>query len=268
MNITVIIPTYNRASWIEGALQSIQKQRFAPYEIIVVDDGSTDESAEILKKYPEIRIIRKLNGGVSSARNSGLLVAKGEWVAFMDIDDRWEADKLAAQVAYIKQHPEVKAVYGKERWFMHDKELTVPKRYALQESVSFEALLEYTFIGPSSVMLKKSLIDSVGLFDETLAACEDFDYWLRVARHCDFYGVDSSIIHKHAGHQDQLSTQIRHLDRYRISALFKHLKSAPELIKPMIEQKLNIVLRGAYKHQNEALITFCLKQIERLNRLQ
>lgn len=266
MNISVVIPTFNRASWIKKAVDSVKAQSYKAFEIILVDDGSSDATRSLAQSIEGLRYFFQPNQGVSSARNLGILKARGDWIAFLDVDDCWLPQKLESQVNFIKKDPKIKAVYGSERWFREGKELALPTRYRFREEVGFYDLLEYTFIGPSSVMIQRALIDEVGLFDRKLEACEDFDYWLRLRRKSAFLGVKEAVIEKHAGHVDQLSRSVRHLDRFRIEALFKHLPD--KKVEAVIRKKLTIVLRGAQKHHNQALMEFCHLKIKALEPTQ
>jgi glycosyltransferase involved in cell wall biosynthesis len=114
--VSVVIPVYNAASTIEATLQSVLAQDYEPFEVIVVDDESTDASAEIVKSHPEVRYLRQRNGGPNVARNTGVDAAAGEFIAFVDADDVVPPNKLSIQVGYLVEHPEIPCVLGRQHW--------------------------------------------------------------------------------------------------------------------------------------------------------
>jgi len=219
--VSVIIPTYNRAWILREAVDSVLGQDFESFELIVVDDGSTDDTAEILAAYGDrLRVIRQENRGVSAARNTGIRAAGGTLIAFLDSDDFWLPGKLACQVAYLEAHPRRMICQTEEIWIRNGVRVNPGKRHRKPSGDIFERSLELCLVSPSAVMLRSRLFEPVGLFDETLPACEDYDLWLRVAVRWPVYCIDTPQVVKRGGHGDQLSRQPC-LDKYRIRALVK-----------------------------------------------
>lgn len=195
--VSVIMPTYNCAAYIRQAIDSVLGQRDASLELIVVDDGSTDDTAAILASYGDrLRVLRQANGGVAAARNAGLRAARGEFVGFLDADDLWLPWKLAVQLQHLRRHPDVGVVYAAWQVWRSQRDGsfgTPPTCQAppddgvvpLEEAGSgwlYNRLLEDCIIHTSAVLLRRSLLARVGLFDEALRRGEDYDLWLRLSR--------------------------------------------------------------------------------------
>ncbi len=220
-----------------------------PKEVIVVDDGSNDNTSQIQKDFPHARYIYQKNAGVSSARNKGIKNATNEWIAFLDSDDTWHVDKLKEQVLFHKQNPHVKMSYTDELWIRDDKEVKIPKKYQKHGGEIFKECLSHCIIAPSSALLHKSLFDEVGLFDESLEVCEDYDMWLRVAYGYEIGLIDKKLIIKYAGHDDQLSFKHWGMDRFRVEALEKLLGGAKdEVVREVLLEKYKLLLKGAIKY--------------------
>lgn len=223
--ISVIIPTYNRAWAIKEAIDSILAQEYSRFEIIVVDDGSTDETQQILEAYTaDISIIHQRNKGVSAARNRGVDSASGQWVAFLDSDDLWLPKKLAAQVEFFRDHPDALICQTEEIWIRNGIRVNPGKRHQKPSGMIFEPSLELCLVSPSAVMIRRELFDEVGLFDESLPACEDYDLWLRISCRYPVHLIDTPLTIKRGGHSDQLSRSPG-LDKYRIKSLNNIIES-------------------------------------------
>jgi len=216
--VSVIIPTYNRAWSLHEAVQSVLTQTYTDYEIIVVDDGSTDETAKLLRSYDSVTAIRQPCQGVSAARNRGVRAAQGELLAFLDSDDFWLPDKLSAQVRYFDDNPETDICQTEELWIRRGIRVNPGRRHRKQAGMIFKPSLALCLVSPSAVMLRRSLFESVGGFDEQLPACEDYDLWLRIGCRYPIGLIETPLIVKRGGHDDQLSSQPG-LDRYRIQSL-------------------------------------------------
>ncbi len=189
--VSVIIPTYNRARFLLKAIDSVFAQKYEDFEVIVVDDGSTDDTKEILKTYlKKISYIYQKNSGVSSARNAGIRVAKGEWVAFLDSDDEWLPEKLAVQMNFVASHPFIIAHsvnidlsdydIDSQTSFSHCK-FTPMKEEGIIEKPFLHHFRYRTTMMPSGVICKKKAAIQAGLFDESLSICEDYDFMSRLA---------------------------------------------------------------------------------------
>ncbi len=223
--VSVIIPTYNRAAWVAEAAASVLAQTFRDFELLVVDDGSTDATLEALAPFAGRLILlkRRRNRGVAAARNLGIAAAQGEWLAFLDSDDLWLKDRLARQVAYLKEHPGLLICQTEEIWVRNGVRVNLPATHRKVDGDIFLPSLNRCMVSPSAVILHRRLLDEVGLFDETLPAAEDYDLWLRVAWRYPVGLVPEPLIMKRGGHADQLS-RAWGLDRWRIAALRKILQ--------------------------------------------
>ena len=223
--VSVIIPTYNRAAMIGRAVESVLAQTFSDYELIVVDDGSTDETEGVLSAYRnQITVLKQPNRGVSSARNHGIENAKGHLIAFLDSDDLWLPEKLSRQTAFFKSHPRALICQTEEIWIRDGRRVNPKQRHRKLNGDIFIPSLELCLVSPSAVMLHKSLFNEIGKFDEALPACEDYDLWLRISCRHPVYLIDTPLIIKQGGHADQLS-RAPGLDRYRVVALKKLIDS-------------------------------------------
>jgi len=224
--VSVIIPTYNRAPFVEEAIRSVLAQDFKDFELVVVDDGSTDGTRETLKRYADsIAILHQEHRGVSSARNTGIKHSQGAYIAFLDSDDLWLPGKLSTQVSFFEEHPQALICQTEEIWLRKGVRVNPRKVHKKYSGEIFEHCLSLCRVSPSSAMIRRVLFEEVGLFDEDLPACEDYDLWLRVACRYPIYLIDKPLIIKRGGHPDQLSRQFEGIDRFRIRALTKILES-------------------------------------------
>jgi glycosyltransferase involved in cell wall biosynthesis len=223
--VSVIIPTYNRGWILKETIDSVLAQDFTNFELIVVDDGSTDNTQGILNSYKkDIVILRQDNKGVSSARNKGIASASGQFIAFLDSDDLWLSQKLSVQVDFFNTNPEALICQTEEKWIRNGIRVNPKKRHKKFSGDIFEPSLYLCLVSPSAVMIKRSLFEKTGMFDETLPACEDYDMWLRISCRYPVYLIDTPLIIKRGGHADQLSRSSG-LDRYRIQSLKKIIES-------------------------------------------
>jgi len=249
MQISVVIPTHNRYEFLKRALASVLSQTYQPSEIIVIDDGSTDNTSHIKQDFPSIKYFYQKNGGVSSARNLGIKKASYEWIAFLDSDDEWHPTKLKEQVLFHKQNQDILMSYTDERWVRDAKEVKIPKKFKKYSGEVFDKCLSYCIIAPSASIIHKDLFSKVGLFDESLEVCEDYDLWLRIALEHQIGLVDKKLITKYAGHNDQLSFKHWGMDRFRVISLEKLLFSIQkETVKKVLVQKYELLLKGAIKY--------------------
>lgn len=224
--VSVIIPTYNRAGQVAEAVASVAAQTFRDFEILVVDDGSTDATPEVLASLEGVRVLRHAcRRGVAAARNLGAAKAKGEWLAFLDSDDLWLPEKLARQMAYFDQRPGLLLCQTDETWVRHGVRVNKPASHRKVAGRIFLPSLERCMVSPSAVVLHRQLLADHGGFDPDLPAAEDYDLWLRLSWRFEVGLVDEPLVIKRGGHADQLSAQWG-LDRFRIRALIKLLREA------------------------------------------
>jgi glycosyltransferase involved in cell wall biosynthesis len=224
--VSVIIPTFNRAGSVVRAITSVLDQTFKDFEIIVIDDGSSDGTEEALARFGrQIRYhAHPSNQGVSAARNTGIRLSIGPLIAFLDSDDYWLPEKLHSQVDFFRHRLDAQACQTGEIWIRNGRRINPKRRHLKPSGDIFAPSLKLCLVSPSAVMLKRPLLDAVGLFDEDLPACEDYDLWLRIACRHSVYLLRECLVVKEGGKADQLSTRHKGMDRFRISALIKLLQ--------------------------------------------
>ena len=257
--VSIIIPTYNRLPMLKEAVNSVLAQQFEDMELIVVDDGSTDGTAEEMKQYGgRVKLIQQSqNRGVSGARNKGILHARGKYVAFLDSDDLWVKGKLKIQVSFLDENPHYPICYTDEIWIRKGKRVNPMLKHSKYSGWIFEKCLPLCIISPSSVVMKRTLFPRVGLFDEALPVCEDYDFWLRISARFPIFFINRKLIIKRGGHPDQLSQKSWGNDRCRVIALEK-LLSEPyigseerEMILNEMKKKCSVLYKGFLKRRNE-----------------
>ncbi|HIJ36627.1 MAG TPA: glycosyltransferase family 2 protein [Deltaproteobacteria bacterium] len=225
--ISVIIPTFNRALKVARAVASVLYQRYTDYEIVVVDDGSDDDTRTFLKQFGKQirRIDHAKNRGVSAARNTGIQNTDSPFIAFLDSDDYWLPGKLERQMNFFSTEPAAVICQTEEIWIRNGHFANPAKKHRKPTGDLFIPSLKLCLISPSAVMVKRSLLEEVGRFDESLPACEDYDLWLRIACRYPVPLIKEWHVVKEGGHPDQLSSRYRGMDRFRIEAIVKLLKS-------------------------------------------
>jgi glycosyltransferase involved in cell wall biosynthesis len=254
-DISVIIPAFNRAHTLPRALDSVLSQTLKPREIIVVDDGSTDETNAVLADYPGLCIISQDNRGVSAARNVGIEKAGGEWLAFLDSDDEWLKEKLEKQWDVICNDDKL-ICHTEEIWIRNGQRVNPMKKHKKFGGMIYERCLPLCVISPSSVMIHRSVFEDVGVFDESLEVCEDYDLWLRICAKYSILFIDEPLIVKYGGHEDQLSRKHWGMDRFRVKALEKMMAFGAlndedeKATVNMILQKCGIIINGMKKRGN------------------
>ncbi|MDP6339031.1 MAG: glycosyltransferase family A protein [Candidatus Marinimicrobia bacterium] len=254
-DISVIIPTFNRAHTLPRALDSVMVQTLQSMEIIIVDDGSTDETNAVLADYPGLCIISQDNRGVSAARNVGIEKAGGEWLAFLDSDDEWLKEKLENQWDAICNDDKL-ICHTEEIWIRNGQRVNPMKKHQKFGGMIYERCLPLCVISPSSVMIHRSVFEDVGVFDESLEVCEDYDLWLRICAKYSVLFIDEPLIVKYGGHEDQLSRKHWGMDRFRVKALEKMMAFGAlndedeKATVNMILQKCEIIINGMIKRGN------------------
>ncbi|SHH91775.1 Glycosyl transferase family 2 [Desulfofustis glycolicus DSM 9705] len=258
--ISVIIPTYNRAELLVGAVRSVLTQTLEPAEILVIDDGSTDDSedrvAALVREGARcLRYLCQPHRGPAAARNFGLANCSFDMLAFLDSDDRWEPRKLELQARAMRSSPNTLVSHTRESWYRRGQFLNQKKRHRPPHGAIFEQCLPLCCVGMSTVMARRALFEQFGVFDETLICCEDYDFWLRVAVSQSFLLVEQPLTIKHGGRPDQVSVRYRQgMDRFRIQALAKQLVN-PQMSTSQrlhlgheLVKKCRIYGRGCGKH--------------------
>ena len=270
MDISVIIPSYNRSGLLPRALDSVLKQSFPANEIIVVDDGSEDDTPELISgSYPQVTLVHQVHSGVSKARNTGIHHSRCEWIAFLDSDDAWHPEKLQQQCEWITGHREYRIVHSDEIWLRNGRRINPKRKHGKSGGKIFRNCLPLCCISPSAVMINRSVFSDVGWFDETLPACEDYDLWLRICARYPVGYIDQPLVYKYGGHADQLSRRFWGMDRFRVRALNRIISSgvlAPEDLEAAREvllQKLSVLINGARKHRNREILDECERLLGR-----
>ncbi|WP_339136973.1 MAG: glycosyltransferase family A protein [Candidatus Electrothrix sp. GW3-4] len=259
--ISVIIPTCNRAGFLEQAIASVVDQTLACGEILVVDDGSTDATSEVVRqisegsKVPPIRYLYQENKGASAARNKGVVEARYDLLSFLDSDDRWAPQKLEMQLQAMERQPQYLISHTREIWYRRGVRVNQKKKHAPPHGEIFKRALRMCVVGMSTVMARRELFTRYGLFDEEMLCCEDYDLWLRVSRKAEFLLVDEALTLKDGGRPDQLSVLHRlGMDTWRIRSLCHLLENAPLTSEQYtqalaeLERKCRIYGKGCIKH--------------------
>ncbi len=226
-SVSIIIPTYNRAHVLGRAIRSVFDQRYPHWELLVVDDGSTDATVSLVEGLddPRVRYLPIEHSGVSAARNEGIRQARHSWVTFLDSDDCWLPKKLERELAELHRCPDYRVVYTNEVWIRRGVRANQKNRHRKFSGWVFAKCLPLCIISPSSVLLHRDVLVQCGTFDESLPVCEDYDLWLRIAARFPVLFVDEPLIVKTGGHDDQLSRSLWGMDRYRLRALVRLYQS-------------------------------------------
>jgi len=266
--VTVILPSWNRADWLKKSIDSVLEQTFRDFELIVVNDASTDSTQEILTSYSgKIRSFTfAKNLGVSAARNAAVKNCDSEWIAFLDSDDFWHPHKLQKQIAQTVIRAECPIHFTDEIWIRNGVRVNPKKKHQKLEGWIFKPSLELCLMSPSTVLLRRELFDVHGLFDETLPICEDYDLWLRLTAQHQVALLNEKLMTRHGGHADQLSRSDWGIDRYRVQSIIKILKT--EKLRPedrsaaivVLRKKCEIIINGFRKRGK-------LQEIERYEKI-
>lgn len=256
--VSVIIPSYNRWPMVRDGVESVLGQSYQAFELIVVDDGSEDGTAGRLCGYDaRLRVVRQARRGVAAARNIGVRTSSGKYLAFLDSDDLWEPRKLETQIAFMAARPEIQISQTEEIWIRRGKRVNPKKRHRKPSGDIFRASLDLCLVSPSAVMMTRHLYDRVGGFDEALTVCEDYDLWLRIAVDTPILLIPQPLVIKRGGHADQLSRSIWGLDRFRVKALLKLLRSGIGGDKRIwvveaLRRKAKVLAQGARKREKNS----------------
>ena len=270
MNVSAVIPTFNRGHCLLRAINSVLAQTTPVDEIIVVDDGSDDKTYDLLVKselldmrgqLPNIRYLYQENKGVSAARNLGIKEAENEYIALLDSDDAWAETKIERQALKLeKKNFSCRITHTEEIWLKDGQRINPKKKHKKSGGFIFEKCLPLCCISPSSVLLHRTLFNDYGFFDEKLPACEDYDMWLRLCAFEEVLFVEEALTIKYGGHADQLSRAFWGMDRFRVLALEKLINSGKLSKKQrsqaleMLVKKIEILLLGAKKREKKEMI--------------
>ena len=268
MNVSVVIPCFNRIKTLSRSIDSVVNQTYKPSEIIIVDDGSTDGTRDfILNSYPNIKYFFQPKKGVSSARNKGIRESSSDWVAFLDSDDEWLPQKLEKQINQLGKHSEIFISHTNEIWIRNGVRVNQMKKHQKYGGYIFDKCLDICRISPSSVLIHKKVLKDVGVFDETLQVCEDYDLWLRITSKYSVLFEKELLIVKYGGHKDQLSKVKEGIEQFRIQSLEKilalnHLTEDQFIMtKNMLIRKLSIYSKGLEKRNKFDELALVKKKI-------
>ncbi|WP_254565641.1 glycosyltransferase family A protein [Oscillatoria sp. HE19RPO] len=248
--ISIVIPAYNAAATILQTLDSVFQQTFSDFEVLVINDGSTDQTLDLLQTIEDkrLQIFTYENRGVSVARNRGISYARGEFIAFLDADDLWSPDKLELQFAALQEHPEAGVAYS---WNYYQYE-TPAKSYAetsnsFQGNVYADLLIKNFIQNGSNPLVRKEAVASVGLFDPTLKSCQDWDYYLRLAQNWPFVLVPKvQVIYRQSA--NSATSNIEVMEYYLLLLINRTFESVPQELKPLKNQSLSWVYQYIAEH--------------------
>jgi glycosyltransferase involved in cell wall biosynthesis len=270
--VSVIIPTFNRMDFVCEAIESVMEGTFREFELIVVDDGSTDGTASAVDRLGEgIRYHYQPNRGVSAARNQGVSISRGKYIAFLDSDDQWMKKKLEAQIDYMTANPDVRISHTEEVWIRNGVRVNQGKRHRKFEGEIFERCLPLCIISPSSILMERKVFDELGGFDEELPVCEDYDLWLRLTLRYHVGFIEEPLVIKRGGHPDQLSRRYWGMDRFRILSMagliIKGEVNGEKKVSVLeeIDRKCNVLAGGARKRGREEEAKYLESLSERLD---
>ncbi len=267
VSVSVIIPHFNRLELLKRSIKSVEEQSFIDWELIVVDDGSQNESRRGLVEQPLFQTkkgklyISSKNRGVSYARNQGIQRAQGEWLAFLDSDDQWLEHKLFLQMKFLRDPASegCKILHGEEIWVRLGKRVNPCRHHQKGGGRQFLPSLQRCVISPSCVIIHRSVFQEVGLFREDFPVCEDYDLWLRICARYQVGYISTPLIIKYGGHEDQLSKKFKAMDYWRLKSLMGiiHSESYEQLsidekreCLNTADRKAKILLQGYKKHNN------------------
>lgn len=260
--VSVIIPTRDRALFVTRAIESVLNQSRLPEEIIVIDDGSTDGTSGILaREFPLAKVLQSDGRGVSAARNLGIQSAEGDWIALLDSDDTWHGNKLKRQLLALEENPAYRVCHTNEIWIRDGVRVNPMKKHQKRGGFIFRDCLPRCAMSPSSTLIHREIFERVGMFDENLPACEDYDLWLRISARYPVLFINKELVTKYGGHEDQLSQKYPAMDRFRIRTLARLLDQVdldPDDRTAAIETllgKIRVYLNGAEKRGNNNHVT-------------
>lgn len=226
--ISVIIPSFNAANYITHAIDSVLAQTYRHFEIIIIDDGSTDNTHELLTKYVregKLSYFYQKNAGLSAARNAGIDKATGSYIALLDADDLWDSAKLYRQISLIHSSEDIGMVFTDFNTFNDGMLLTRGKnavKFKDNSVITFNELFSsHNFIYPSTVLIRKVVFDRCGLFDTALRAVEDYDMWLRIAQTFQVVGINQPLTHIRV-HASNMSRDVQRMLTNELIVIGKH----------------------------------------------
>jgi len=279
--ISIIIPSYNRAEYLKEAIQSVLDQDYfscgseaSLFELLVIDDGSTDQTKAVVDSFSFPIFYRYSdNKGVSAARNLGIKLSRGDYLAFLDSDDLWKKDKIKIQMSLMNSIPKTKICYTEEIWIRNGVFVNPKKKHQKYSGWIFEKVLPLCLLSLSSTVFHRSVFEEVGIFDEDLPACEDYDLGIRVALRYPIHLITKPLIIKRGGHSDQLSRKYWGMDQFRVKALEKALEMGlsslqREQVRRELIKKCKILVLGFEKRNKMSEVNLYSGLIEKYENKQ
>lgn len=252
--VTVIIPTHDRLAMLREAVRSVREQTFTDWELIVVDDASTDDTWDWLSRQVNLQAVRLSDQrGPAAARNAGAAEARGRYLAFLDSDDLFAPDKLARQLELLETNPGMALCHCDELWLRHGKELRQLPKHEKRGGLIFEHCLPLCRISPSAAVIRHEVFLDLRGFDEELEVAEDYELWLRLTALHPVGFIPEPLTIKRGGHADQLSQKYGQIEKFRIEALRRVLTRAPlspeqrSAALATLRQKCEVHARGCEK---------------------
>jgi len=267
--ISVIIPTFNRLIFLKEAVESVEKQSSRDFELIIVDDGSTDGTGEYIESRPAKYIRLGHSGFPGRVRNAGAEAAEGRYLAFLDSDDLWEPEKLNKQIEYLAAYPKIEICHTREVWLRNGRVVSQSKQRYKRSGNIFNHALKKCIIGPSTVIVSRRLFTESGGFREDMEIAEDYELWLRITNDYEVGYIDEPLVIKRGGHRDQLSEKYGQIEIFRIKALQQNLEGGIFQGKNKIiacremASKCQIYGSGALKRGKREEGEYYLRQAER-----
>ena len=222
--VSVILTTYNGATrgYLREAIDSVLRQTMEAFELVIVNDGSIDHTQEICKEYTtdkRVSMVWQDNKGLAAARNTGITISSGELICFLDDDDYWRSDKLEKQCKFMDQNPTIAMISTKLAIVNHSGEVLRYRFHKPSGQIYERQLYDNQIDAPSSVMIRRSVLQSTGMFREWLLSCEDYDLWLRVVRTCEVDSIEEPLVFYRV-HDSSMSANHKRMEHYRINALY------------------------------------------------
>jgi glycosyltransferase involved in cell wall biosynthesis len=274
---SVVIPSFNRKNLSLRAINSVLEQTLQDFEIIFINDGSSEDYSEIEKLLSSTtsKYIFQNNLGVSAARNVGIRNSIGKFIFFLDSDDLWLKNKLEKQIIYFKSNPGCIILHSRENWYRFDKFVQVPNHLEPAVGDAFARSLKTCCVNLSSIAIRRELFEDIGLFDEKMRICEDYDLWIRILNKFEIHLLNDILVNKYSGTHPQLSQSESAMDRYRLYSLLKlyinnflYIKNTKTiLVECEIINKAKLLYSGAIKRElvndskiYQSIIDFFLNQ--------
>jgi glycosyltransferase involved in cell wall biosynthesis len=251
--ISVIVPAYNAEKTILETITSVQQQTFSDFELIVINDGSTDRTLELLNTVNDsrLKVLSYPNGGVSIARNRGISHATGEFIAVLDADDLWSTDKLELQLAALQQHPEAGVAYSWAYYMDEQGTSSQPSEPVyFQGNVYAQLLVNDFVVSCSNCLIRRKAVESVGDFDKEVAGAADWDYWLRLALNWPFVVVPKHQVYYRIS-SESMQSNVEFMERCNLRVIEKGFQSAP----PEMQSLKNHSLANTYRYSAHLYLT-------------